>query len=144
MITRIFPMALILVTSLVQGQVTGGPKAGRVSNKVLHIFHDTLHHIVTDSFSNDLGNIPMVNSQMVKYFKYTGKRPIKIIRTWTGDPHYICDYPKGLLHPRKTYSFTVCFYHFNHPGVFNTDMGFILSDGENITFRFRGYVQFKQ
>ena len=53
-------------------------------------FRDTSYSFVTDSLSHDFGNIPHLPDKLVKYFKYTGNDSVRIVRAWTGDPHYIC------------------------------------------------------
>jgi hypothetical protein len=104
------------------------------------IFADTLQDIATDSFSHDLGNIPMLNNKLNKSFIYTGMDTVFIIRTWTGDPHYICEYPKGPIVKGKFYFFTVCFWNEGRPGLFHKTMGFELSNGKRIAFIFKGNV----
>lgn len=108
------------------------------------VYADTLHGIVTDSFSHDLGDIPMVNNKLVKYFNYTGPDTLFILRTWTGDPHYICDHPKGPIVKGKDYSITVCFWNEGRTGLFHQTMGFELSNGKSIVFVFKGRVLKKE
>jgi hypothetical protein len=104
-------------------------------------FRDTIFDIAFDSTSHNLGKIipsnANGNNKLVKHFKYLGTDTIFIKRTWTGDPHFICEYPREQLIPNKIYSFTVCFYH-ERQGKLNKHMGFELSDGNSITFKFTG------
>ncbi|MGQ0740290.1 MAG: hypothetical protein ACT4OJ_14655 [Bacteroidota bacterium] len=104
------------------------------------IFADTLQGIATGSFSHDLGNVPMQNNKLIKSFIYTGDDTVYILRTWTGDPHFICDYPKGPMVKGNIYLFTVCFWHEGRPGIFHKTMGFNLSNGKTIAFVFKGNV----
>lgn len=103
-------------------------------------FKDTLFSIVTDSLSHNLGDIPAVNNKLVKYFKYIGKESVSIVKAWTSDPHFICEYPIEPLVIGKIYSLTVCFSNNGRLGHFNKVMGFDLSSGERISFRFKANV----
>jgi hypothetical protein len=103
-------------------------------------FKDTLFSIVTDSLSHNLGDIPAVNNKLVKYFKYIGKESVCIVKAWTSDPHFICEYPNEPLVIGKIYSFSVCFSNNGRVGHFNKVMGFDLSSGERISFRFKANV----
>jgi len=106
------------------------------------IFRDTIFEFAFDSLSNNLGEITTMNfnqkSRIVKHFKYLGSDTVFILKAWTTDPHYICDYPKTRLIPNQIYSFKVCFYHQSHGGSMNKSMGFIISNGQNILMRFKG------
>jgi hypothetical protein len=104
------------------------------------VFKDTLFNIAFDSVAHNLGHIQPVNKQnrLVKYFKYVGTDPVLITRAWSGDPHYICDYPREPLVPNKIYSYTICFWHKGRQGKLNKLMGFNLSDGNSIVLRFTG------
>jgi hypothetical protein len=105
------------------------------------VFADTLLNFVTDSFRHNLGKVPPDNFQRLrKPFKVTGAAPVIIERAWTGDPHYICEYPKEPLYPDKVYWMTVCFAQQGRRGPFKKHMGFTLSDGQTITFVFTGEV----
>jgi hypothetical protein len=104
------------------------------------VFKDTLFTIVTDSLSHNLGDIPPFNNKLVKYFKYIGSESVYITRAWTGDPHFICEYPTSPLIKGEIYSFTVCFSNQGRVGHFNKVMGFNLSSGERISFTFKGNV----
>ena len=104
------------------------------------VFKDNIFTIVTDSLSHNLGDIPPINNKLVKFFKYIGEKPAYITRAWTGDPHFICEYPKEPLIKGKIYSFTVCFSNQGRVGSFNKVMGFNLSSGERIPFTFKGNV----
>lgn len=104
------------------------------------IFADTLNNFVTDSLIHDIGLVPQNIARLTKYFKYTGTEGTYIEKAWTGDPHYICEYPQEELIPGKIYSFEVCFCMINRPGNFSRYMGFYLSNGSIITFLFKGTV----
>ncbi len=99
---------------------------------------DTLHGTGTESFQYDLGNVPMTNFTLVKYFVYTGPANVSIARTWTNDPHYICKYPEGPLAKGTKYSFSICFANTNKTGVFDKSMGFAFSNGSQVKFVFKG------
>jgi hypothetical protein len=105
-------------------------------------FRDTIFNVALDSTSHNLGNIipsnANGNNKIVKHFKYLGTDTIFIERSFTGDPHFICEYPREPLIPNKIYSFTVCFFHQERQGKLNKHMGFVLSDGNRITFKFTG------
>ena len=103
------------------------------------ILKDTTFNIVFDSVDNHMGLInPDIGTQvLVKYFKYIGTDTI-FLSPWTGDPHFICGYPKGPLVPHKLYSFKVQFSHRGRKGRLKKQMGFNLSDGNRITLRFTG------
>lgn len=126
----IFPLFL-----LVPGKEFSGNKSVAPQEPV---FSDTLHGIATDGFTIDFGTIAAFPSRFAKSFKYTGKEPVVITRSWTSDPHFICEYPKEPLMQGKTYTFKVCFSQ--RCGPFNKTMGFDLSDGSSIPFRFKGNV----
>ncbi len=110
------------------------PREGNVE------FKDTLLSMVTDSFVTNLGNRPDTNLKLTKYFKYLGKDAPFIIRAWTGDPHYICEYPKHGLIKDKIYSMKICFAFKHKRGLFSKDMGLVLSNGDRIVFRFKGNI----
>jgi hypothetical protein len=103
-------------------------------------FRDTSGVIVADSFHHNSGRIPMFNNRLVKYFKIIGKDTLYIRNAWTGDPHYICEYPREPLIPGKTYSITICFWYEGRPGFYQKAMGFDLSNGDRATYIFSGFV----
>ena len=110
-------------------------------------FADTLHSIVTDSFVHDLGTIPTRDTLLVKYFKYVGsdKDPVYITGTWTSDPFWISEYPKGALKKGEIYSITICFLFSNRGnGGFEKAMGFYLTNGEQTKFVFKGNIVKKE
>ncbi len=107
-------------------------------------FKDTVCNIAFDSLKHNLGKInPETQSRyLTKHFKYLGTEPLSIKRAWTGDPHYICDYPKEELIPNKIYAFTICFSHKGREGIMNKQMGFDLTDGNRVFMRITGeYVK---
>jgi len=134
---------LILITFLFTTDVTYG-QGGRSSKLAMDTlnmtFKDTVFNFAFDSIAHNLGNIVPTNenNRLVKYFKYIGKEPIVITRAWTGDPHFICEYPQEPLIPNKIYSFTICFWHQDRQGKMAKVMGFDLSDGNRISFMFTG------
>lgn len=103
-------------------------------------FKDTIFNIAVDSISHNLGQIVPTNenNRLVKYFKYIGTDSIFITKVWTNDPHFICEYPKDQLIPNKIYSITICFWHKDRQGSMTKMMGFFLSDGNRISFKFTG------
>jgi len=132
-------LIVFLFTSLVTfGQVEKSSKL--LVDSINVTFKDTVFNIAFDSIAHNLGKIVPTNENntLVKYFKYIGKEPIVITRVWTGDPHFICEYPREPLIPNKIYSFTVCFWHKERQGKLHKRMGFNLSDGNIITFTFSG------
>jgi len=128
----------IFTTALTFGQNRQSQKTTQEPANIS--FKDTVFQIVVDSISHNLGQIVPTNdnNRLVKYFKYIGTEPIFITRAWTGDPHFICEYPKDQLIPTKIYSFTVCFWHKDRQGSMTKMMGFDLSDGNRISFKFYG------
>ncbi|MDD3685763.1 MAG: WG repeat-containing protein [Bacteroidales bacterium] len=101
-------------------------------------FKDTCYSFVTDSLTHNLGFVPQTTGKLYKYFKYVGDEDVIITRAWTGDPHFICDYPQEKLKKNEIYHFTVCFTFIKRPGRFKKMMGFELSNGERISFTFSG------
>lgn len=134
-----FPALILLILSL-SFETKGQISFELVEDTVTIEFKDTMHSIVTDSFTHRLDSVSMKHRQLVKPFKYIGEEPASIVRTWTSDPHFICKYPKEKLEPGKVYSITICFYHRGRPGHFSKTMGFDLSNGERISFYIRGFV----
>lgn len=108
------------------------------------VFKDTVYNLAFDSLKHDFGvfNSETAKRRLLKHFKYLGSEPLRIVKAWTGDPHYICDYPKEELIPNKIYTFTICFSHKGREGIMNKQMGFDLSDGNRVFMRFTGeYVK---
>lgn len=105
------------------------------------IFGDTSALFVCDSFQNNMGLVNPDNSHFSKAIKYIGPDSIFIVKSYTNDPHFICEYPKGPLTSGHVYLVKFCFFHKNGVGVFNKNMGFILSNNEKVKFRFRGCVK---
>ena len=136
-------LELILVTFLFTTCVTFGQsgKSSKLSVDTLNItFKDTVFNFAFDSISHNLGNIVPINknNRLVKYFKYIGTEPIVLTSPWTGDPHFICEYPREPLIPNKIYSLTICFWHQDRQGKMTKEMGFNLSGGNLIIFKFTG------
>ena len=104
------------------------------------VFRDTVYNLAFDSLKHDFGKIkPETESKyLLKHFKYIGTKPLSIVKAWTGDPHYICKYPKEELLPNKVYEFTVCFSHKGRLGKMHKQMGFDLSDGNRVFMLFKG------
>lgn len=105
------------------------------------VFKDTVNQMVTDSCHHDFGNISQYHpSRLKKYFKYIGTKKINILRAWTGDPHYICSYPKEELIPGKVYCIEICFYFKGRIGAINKKMGLIFSDETRLDFTFKANI----
>jgi len=104
------------------------------------VFKDTVLNLAFDSLKHDLGKInpDKVGKYLVKHFKYIGTEPLKIVRAWTGDPHYICDYPEEELIPNKVYTYTICFSHKGKAGKMHKQMGFDLSNGKRVFMLIKG------
>ncbi|MEI6349085.1 MAG: hypothetical protein WCP69_14150 [Bacteroidota bacterium] len=133
---------IILLVLLLNSIVVLSGQKTTTDNPNSIVFKDTLFSIVTDLLNHNLGDIPAVNNKLVKYFKYIGKESVCIVKAWTSDPHFICEYPIEPLVIGKIYSFTVCFSNNGRVGHFNKVMGFDLSSGERIYFRFKANVVF--
>ncbi len=103
-------------------------------------FRDTVGVIVMDSLNSNIGLLKDVGRsfKVKKQFKYIGEEVAVITRTWTGDPHYICEYPKEPLKKNQVYSITICFV--GRVGRFIKTMGFDLSNGERVNLNFKGEV----
>lgn len=101
---------------------------------------DTIGNFVFDSLKHNFGEIDPYNypSQIEKHFKYIGDSLLIITRAWTGDPHFICSYPKEPLEKNKIYSFRICFHHRGRQGILNKKMGFNFSDGTRVSMLFKG------
>lgn len=96
--------------------------------------------IATDSFHHDMGKVSRDFRYLMKPFRYIGNKTVLITRTWTGDPHFICEFPKTELIKDSTYYLKICFAFEGKQGVFKKDMGFNLTNGESVTFTFSGSV----
>lgn len=101
---KLLLLAFIFTTVLTYGQNRKSAKILLDSTNIT--FRDTIFNIAVDSISNNLGQIVPTNdnNRLVKFFKYIGAEPIFITRAWTGDPHFICEYPKEQLLPNKIHS----------------------------------------
>lgn len=109
---KLLVLILTLATTLTFGQ---SQKSAKILLDTTSItFRDTIFNIAFDSTSHNLGNIIPTNEneniELVKKFKYLGTDTIYIRKAWTGDPHFICEYPQEPLITNKIYSFTVCFF----------------------------------
>jgi hypothetical protein len=137
----LFWVAILPVASL-YGQPAG---MGTTANDAASMrYRDTLGFIVMDSFLHNFGNIAPVdhnNTRVVKHFKYIGSDSVFITRTWTSDPHFICQFSKERLIPQVDYTLTICFAHRGRQGIMHKTMGFDLSDGTRIVLQFKGYNQ---
>lgn len=132
-------VALVVTTLILSWQNKIIAQSEGFSNSVE--LRDTIYQFVFDSLNHDLGIIdPKIKgtSHVKKYFMYFGNEPMLISRAWTGDPHFICDYPKEPLEKGKLYSFTICFYHQGRGGILKKRMGFTLMNGNRITMNFKG------
>ena len=106
--------------------------------------NDTI--ILSDSEQVFYINLGTVKKERISFsfnFRYTGTDSVIISRSWTTDPHYITRYPHELLVRNKTYNFTALFPFNNYyPGMrLKKQMGFFLSNGEKIVFRFLGEIE---
>ncbi|WP_306642074.1 hypothetical protein [Sanyastnella coralliicola] len=106
-------------------------------------FQDTIGVLVADSFVQRLGDVPAIQTRSKHYFKYIGESDsVFITKAMTNDPHFICGYPKGPLVKDSIYEFKICWYHKGREGLpFNKMMGFRLSNGDNVPWRFKGRVE---
>lgn len=84
-------------------------------------------------------NTPRQNCYKTFYFK-VGNEDLEITRAFTGDPHYIDKYPKGILIAGNIYSYCVRFHFQDRYGPYNKTMGFEFSNGEFAYFAFKGNV----
>jgi len=132
----------ILITIIISCSV--GNRKNLTENKPIQkdtlLFLDTMFNIVTDSFANNMGRVTSFDKRLIKYFKYIGNDTVSIVRTWTGDPHFICEYPHEPLIKNQIYSIEICFSFTGNKGTFNKTMGFNLTNGDIIIFRFKGEI----
>ena len=112
-----------------------------IDSSKLNEFRDTIYDFAFDSLTCNMVNMPERQMTVTKKFKYLGHDEIRIDGAWTGDPFFICDYPKEFLKKGKIYTFNICFYFKNRKGPFKREMGFDLSNKKRISFTFRGNVQ---
>ena len=84
-------------------------------------------------------NTPRQNCYKTFYFK-VGNDDLEIIRAFTGDPHYIDKYPRGVLKAGNIYSYAVRFHFQDRYGPYNKTMGFEFKDGEFAYFIFKGNI----
>ena len=56
------------------------------------IFKDTAENFVFDSIVNNFNEL--TNSKLIKHFKYIGEDPVVVLGKKSGDPYFICDYPR--------------------------------------------------
>ena len=84
-------------------------------------------------------NTPRQNCYKTFYFK-VGNEDLEISRAFTGDPHYIDKYPRGVLTAGNIYSYSVRFHFQDRYGPYTKVMGFEFSNGEFAYFTFKGNV----
>ena len=132
--STLYLVALLLAFKTVSAQNKGYPIPPNIA------FKDTMYGFATDSFAHNIGDVPETFNHLYKYFKYTGKDSVYITRAWTGDPHYICEYPNEALLPGKIYRFKVCFWMVSRFGSMHKRMGFNLSDGSIISYTFKANI----
>jgi hypothetical protein len=84
-------------------------------------------------------NTPRQNCYKTFYFK-VGYDNLEISRAFTGAPHYIDKYPRGVLLAGAVYSYCVRFYFQDRYGPYNKTLGFEFSNGEFAYFTFKGNV----
>jgi hypothetical protein len=85
-------------------------------------------------------NTPRQNCYKTFYFK-VGNEDLEIYRAFTGDPHYIDKFPRGLLKARNIYSYSVRFHFQDRYGPYTKVMGFEFKDGEFAFLTFKGNVK---
>ena len=106
------------------------------------VLKDTIGDFVFDALVTEMDTVEAKNSRLIKYFKYIGTDSVKINRTFTSDPHYICQSPYNqILKKDSIYSFTVCFSHQGRVGNFHKSMGFNFSNGQGVLLTFKGFVK---
>jgi len=84
-------------------------------------------------------NTPRQNCYKTFYFK-VGNEDLEISRAFTGDPHYIDKYPRGVLKAGNIYSYSVRFHFQDRYGPFTKVMGFEFKNGEFAFLTFKGNV----
>ena len=84
-------------------------------------------------------NTPRQNCYKTFYFK-VGNEDLEISRAFTGDPHYIDKYTRGLLIAGNIYSYCVRFHFQDRYGPYTKVMGFEFKDGEFAYFIFKGNI----
>ena len=94
-------------------------------------FRDTIAMMVFDSTTTRMYGWPSKDVRMVKYFKYIGDEPIIIVQAYTGDPHFICDFPREPLIKDHIYSFKICFSFHSRGGPFHKQMGLVIVTGKH-------------
>ena len=120
---------LIMITGAGFGQTSKDKKLKNV------IQSDT-----SNSFILELGEVPDIDTVVKVRFKYKGEDAVLIEKSWTGDPHYICHYPKTPLRNKKIYSISICCTFKNRNGLFSKVMGLYLSNGEVLSFTVKGII----
>ena len=85
-------------------------------------------------------NTPRQNCYKTFYFK-VGNEDLEITRAFTGDPHYIDKYPRGVLKAGNIYSYAVRFHFQDRYGPYTKVMGFEFKDREFAYFIFKGNIQ---
>jgi hypothetical protein len=85
-------------------------------------------------------NTPRQNCYKTFYFK-VGNEDLEITRAFTGDPHYIDKYPRGVLLAGNIYSYSVRFHFQDRYGPYHKMMGFKFTNGEFGYFSFKGEVR---
>ena len=85
-------------------------------------------------------NTPRQNCYKEFYFK-VGSDSLEIAQPYTGDPHYIDKYPRGLLQTGVIYSYSVRFHFQDRYGPYHKVMGFKFTNGEFAYFTFKGEVR---
>lgn len=85
-------------------------------------------------------NTPRQNCYKTFYFK-VGNKDLEIYRAFTGDPHYMDKYPRGILKAGNIYSYSVRFHFQDRYGPYTKVMGFEFQDGEFAFLTFKGNVK---
>ncbi len=85
-------------------------------------------------------NTPRENCYKEFYFK-VGSDSLEIDQAYTGDPHYIDKYPRGVLQTGVVYSYSVRFHFQDRFGPYLKVMGFKFTNGEFGYFTFKGEIR---
>lgn len=94
---------------------------------------DTSENYITINLGKIESDIKYINCR----FKYAGDDEVAVIsRSFTNDPHYICNYPKGIIYKDSVYQFRICMSP--RIGIINKNMGFLFHENERVIFKLKG------
>ncbi len=107
------------------------------------VFLDTLCLFAVDSLEHRIGfwSIADTMPYLYKSFKYLGPKSMHILKPWTQDPFFICNYPQEPLIPGMVYKIKICMTA--HPGIFRKRLGFNFEDGCSVPFVISGEFTLK-